>query len=125
MSPERLSTVIRKLRTTRGLTQAALAKRAKVKKQYVTMLETGARKNPSLNVLKRIADALGVPVTELLEMMMDETDTVQAKLRTIRAFLEEVFSRLDVSPPSPMLGSGDLVWSFSVVQSSRLTKVPG
>jgi transcriptional regulator with XRE-family HTH domain len=31
------------------------------------MLESGARKNPSLDVLKRIADALGVPVTELLE----------------------------------------------------------
>ena len=67
MSPKRLGNVIRKLRTERELTQAALAKRAKVKKQYVTMLESGARKNPSLAVLKRIADALGVPVTELLE----------------------------------------------------------
>jgi transcriptional regulator with XRE-family HTH domain len=62
-----LSTVIRRLREARGLTQAEVAERANVKKQYVTMLERGARKNPSLPVLKRIAKALGVPVTELLE----------------------------------------------------------
>ena len=59
--------MIRKLREARGLTQAQVAERADVKKQYVTMLERGARKNPSLPVLKRIAKALGVPVTELLE----------------------------------------------------------
>ena len=33
---------------------------------YVALLETGQRKNPSLIVLKRIAKALGVPVTTLL-----------------------------------------------------------
>jgi transcriptional regulator with XRE-family HTH domain len=59
--------VIRKLREDRGLTQAEVAKRADVSKQYVTMLERGTRKAPSLPVLKRIAKALGVPVTELLE----------------------------------------------------------
>jgi len=34
---------------------------------YVSQLESGLRKNPSLPVLKRIAKALGVTVTELLE----------------------------------------------------------
>jgi hypothetical protein len=51
---------------------------------------------------------------------MGDTDSVQAKLRTIRAFLEEVFLRLEVSPPSPVPGSGDLVWSFSVVENSEV-----
>jgi len=62
-----LSAVIRKLREERGLTQAEVAERADVTKQYVTMLERGARKTPSLPVLKRLARALGVPVAELLE----------------------------------------------------------
>jgi transcriptional regulator with XRE-family HTH domain len=31
------------------------------------MIETGARKSPSLPVLKRLAKSLGVPVTALLE----------------------------------------------------------
>jgi transcriptional regulator with XRE-family HTH domain len=43
-----------------------VAQKAGVTKNYITMLETGARKTPSLPVLKRLAKALGVPVTELL-----------------------------------------------------------
>jgi Helix-turn-helix len=39
---------------------------AGVTKNYITMLEVGKRKNPSLPVLKRLAEALGVPVAELL-----------------------------------------------------------
>ena len=31
------------------------------------MLESGKRKKPSLDVLKKLAKALGVPVAELLE----------------------------------------------------------
>jgi transcriptional regulator with XRE-family HTH domain len=49
------------------MTQAALGKKARVTEAYVSMIESGARKNPSLPVLKRLAKALGVPVTELLE----------------------------------------------------------
>jgi len=64
---KRLSAVIRKLREDRGLTQEQVAKKAGVSKNYITMLEAGARKNPSLPVLKKLAKALGVPVTELLE----------------------------------------------------------
>jgi transcriptional regulator with XRE-family HTH domain len=38
-----------------------------MKRSYLALLETGDRKNPSLDVLKRLAKALGVPVTALLE----------------------------------------------------------
>jgi transcriptional regulator with XRE-family HTH domain len=58
--------VIKKLRNARGLTQEQVAEKAGVSKNYITMLETGTRKSPSLPVLKRLAKALGVPVTELL-----------------------------------------------------------
>ncbi len=58
---------MRRLREERRLTQEQVAKMAKVTKPYITMLERGARKNPSLPVLRRLAKALGVPVTELLE----------------------------------------------------------
>jgi transcriptional regulator with XRE-family HTH domain len=34
---------------------------------YLADLENGKRTNPSLDVLKRLARALGVPVGELLE----------------------------------------------------------
>jgi transcriptional regulator with XRE-family HTH domain len=46
---------------------AELAKKAAVTDAYIAQLETGKKTNPSLEVLKRLARALGVPVTELLE----------------------------------------------------------
>jgi transcriptional regulator with XRE-family HTH domain len=66
MSPKRLSRVIQQLREKNDMTQRDLAKRAGVTPEYVAQLEMGLKKNPSLAVLRRIAKALGVPVTELL-----------------------------------------------------------
>jgi transcriptional regulator with XRE-family HTH domain len=66
MSPKRLSRVIQQLREKNDMTQRDLAKRAGVTPEYVAQLEMGLKKNPSLAVLRRIAKALGVLVTELL-----------------------------------------------------------
>jgi transcriptional regulator with XRE-family HTH domain len=67
MPPKRLSRVIQQLRESKGMTQRDLASKAKVTQGYVAQLEMGMKKNPSLAILKRLARALGVPVTELLE----------------------------------------------------------
>ena len=67
MSPRRLGTMVKELRTKRGLSQRDLAKLAGITDPYITFFETDKRKNPSLAVLKRLAKALGVPVTTLLE----------------------------------------------------------
>lgn len=49
------------------MSQLQLAKRADVTQGYISDLEAGAKKNPSVKILKRLARALGVPVGELLE----------------------------------------------------------
>jgi transcriptional regulator with XRE-family HTH domain len=67
LAPRRLNAVLRHKREERGWTQRELAKRANVTAGYVAQLEQGLRKNPSLATLKRLARALGVPVTALLE----------------------------------------------------------
>ncbi len=59
--------VLKTLREAKGWTQERLATRAQTTQEYIAMLEKGVRKNPSLETLKRLAKALGVPVTELLE----------------------------------------------------------
>lgn len=59
--------MLKALRIQNGLTQEEVAKRAKVTTPYLSQLETGARKNPSLPVLKRLARVLGVTLSELLE----------------------------------------------------------
>jgi transcriptional regulator with XRE-family HTH domain len=64
MSPKKLAMTITSLRG--KMTQEELAKRAKLSRGYLAAIEAGHKKNPSLAVLRRLAKALGVPVTELL-----------------------------------------------------------
>jgi transcriptional regulator with XRE-family HTH domain len=64
MSPKRLATVLKRLRG--GMKQEQLAKKARVSRGYLAAIEAGHKKNPSLDILKRLAKALGVPVTALL-----------------------------------------------------------
>ena len=61
---QRIGQMIKRLRETKGLTQAELAKKAKVTRPYITMLESGVRKTP---MLQRLAKAFSVSVTALLE----------------------------------------------------------
>jgi transcriptional regulator with XRE-family HTH domain len=58
--------VLKTLREEKGLTQVDLANKAQVERTYIVKLESGDKKNPSLDILKKLAKALGVPVTELL-----------------------------------------------------------
>jgi transcriptional regulator with XRE-family HTH domain len=66
LSPKRLGTTIKRLRERKGLTQAALADRANLHRVYVAQIETQT-KVPSLAALERLAKALGVRVTKLLD----------------------------------------------------------
>jgi len=53
---------VKRLRMLSGLTQKQLANKAKVALNTVKNLESGKLKNPTLNTLIKIADALGVSV---------------------------------------------------------------
>lgn len=66
MTPSRLGMRLRRIRRARGLTQAALARKAKISREYVNMLEAG-RYDPTVSVVQRLAKALGVSVIALLE----------------------------------------------------------
>jgi transcriptional regulator with XRE-family HTH domain len=56
---------VRRLRQKKGLTQEQLAFEAEIDLTYVGGIERGKR-NPSLLVMARIADALSVPLPKLL-----------------------------------------------------------
>jgi transcriptional regulator with XRE-family HTH domain len=64
-TPKQLGARIRKLRKSKDMSQAELAKRARLTRVYVTRLEAG-QQDPSLSTINALARALGVPVTELL-----------------------------------------------------------
>jgi len=63
---KKVGAVIIKQREVRHVTQRKLAHDAKVSQFYLGTVEHG-KANPSLGLLKRITDALDIPVTSLFE----------------------------------------------------------
>jgi transcriptional regulator with XRE-family HTH domain len=63
--PATLGRNVRRFRRQQKLTQEQLAFEAKIDLTYVGGIERGKR-NPSLKVMARIADALSVPLVKLL-----------------------------------------------------------
>jgi len=61
------ATNLRRLRNAKGLSQDALAYEAEVSRSYLSQLEKGAF-YASLNIIGRLADALGVEPAELLKL---------------------------------------------------------
>ena len=62
-----LKTVVKKRRREHDLTQAELAKKTGVTAAYISLIESGRRKSPSVDILKRLARSLDLSVAELLE----------------------------------------------------------
>ncbi len=63
---ERVAGNVKRIRNEHGVTQQALADRAKIHRVYLAQIE-GATRAPSLEMLERLAKALKVKVAELLE----------------------------------------------------------
>jgi transcriptional regulator with XRE-family HTH domain len=71
VSPKRIGMRIKGLRVKNKMTQESLAKKVKISRVHLANIESPDNaphhRAPSLAVLERLAKALGVPVTELLE----------------------------------------------------------
>jgi len=63
---ERLSFNMRRLRQSKSWSQEELGHQSGIHRTYISDLERGAR-NPTIQVVERIAVALGVPCGELLD----------------------------------------------------------
>lgn len=59
---------VRELRRRKGLSQEEFAALAEMDRSYMGAIERGEQ-NPSLWVIARIADALGVTIPDLLDML--------------------------------------------------------
>jgi XRE family aerobic/anaerobic benzoate catabolism transcriptional regulator len=93
----RLGGRVRTLRNQRGMTRKALAQHAKVSERYLAQLEAGLG-NCSIVLLRRIARAIGLPVTQLVH------DGAEPPLDLV--LLTQFLERL---PPDMLVEAGKLV----------------
>jgi len=63
---KRLGRNVQQLRQAKGLSQEAFAFEAKIHRTYVSDIERGAR-NPTITVVEKLAKALGVKASRLLD----------------------------------------------------------
>ena len=66
MTPTQMGRRLQQLREARDLSRQELAERAAISREYLRRLEAG-RQDPTVGTLQRLAKALGVKVTRLLE----------------------------------------------------------
>jgi len=62
-----ITKTLRKLREAKGLSQEKLARLADVANNTIIKIEAGKNQNPTLETLKKVAQALGVSVDDLIK----------------------------------------------------------
>jgi len=65
-TPKQLGQRLKRLRLAHGLSQEALATRARITREYVNKLEAG-RYDPTISVVQRLAKALKVTIADLVQ----------------------------------------------------------
>lgn len=63
---KRLGENLKRIRVKKGITQTEIAKRLAVDKSFVSNIENG-KTNPTLSTITNLANALDIPVNELLK----------------------------------------------------------
>ncbi len=92
----RLGNNVRRFREDRGWNKADLARKAGISPAYVTRLERAEYGRPSLEKVKAIAAALGVPVTDLSEPLQDLAPGLAASLHQLFGRPEDATLLADV-----------------------------
>jgi len=99
-----LGQVIRQRRKTQGLSQQVLAQKAGISQNYLSDIENGSRTG-TLEVLQAIADALSVPLADLMQAAgMATSPTVEEPLGSrLDDWVKEIVALGPVLGPSQRL----------------------
>ena len=81
MDVKELSHQVSKRRKVMGLSQEDLAQKADISRNYVSLIERGEARNVSLNILDRLATALGTTPAELTGESSQESILISSALR--------------------------------------------
>ncbi|MDQ0254397.1 transcriptional regulator with XRE-family HTH domain [Evansella vedderi] len=69
--------IIKKRRKERGISLSELSRMTGVSKSYLSYIERGMKKNPSIDVIKRIFQSLNLPITTI-SSLEEPTSSVNA-----------------------------------------------
>lgn len=81
MNVKELSRQVLKRRREMGLSQEDLAQKADISRNYISLIERGEARNVSLNILDRLATALGTTLAELTGESNQESILISPALR--------------------------------------------
>ncbi|NRG48117.1 helix-turn-helix domain-containing protein [Bacillus sp. CRN 9] len=87
---------LKTLRTKRGFSINELARKAKVSKSYISYIERGLQKNPSLDIITKLANSLEIPVEDFLvqkEWILDEDWQLLIKQAVLNGITKEEFTQ--------------------------------
>lgn len=73
-----IGNAIKELRNRKGLKQTEFAKKCGLSQSYLSSIEKG-RKEPTLNILKQIANALSIPMPVLVFFSLNVEDVDDSK----------------------------------------------
>ncbi|HET9672565.1 MAG TPA: helix-turn-helix transcriptional regulator [Actinomycetota bacterium] len=97
MNPVRIGPVVERLRVEAGLTQTELARRVRTTQAAISKIETG-RTVPGLDMLDRIAVALGRPITVTLGERPERPPLEERRRRVKRALGDYEFDPWERDP---------------------------
>jgi len=89
-----LGLAVKTLRKNKGLTQGNFCKMVGITQSYLSQLENG-NKEPSIDVVKKIADALGTPMPVLFWFTLTEEDVDESKVEVFKLLKPSVDSLVD------------------------------
>ncbi len=85
--------MIKELRRTLNITLETLSKKCGLSKTYISQIENNKHANPSISTLKRIADAMNVPIMAIIDENYREKTAVDEPTKRLpdHDLIEEVF----------------------------------
>lgn len=91
-----LGSALRELREDRGLTQVELAERSGTTDTVISRIENGRIEDPRLSTLDRLAEVLGISLSDFLEEAASEEESDGSVLSVLRDCREELRSDFHV-----------------------------
>lgn len=90
---------IKEIRVNKGITGRELARRTGISQPYLSQLETGKNKKPSIEVIMKIAKGLGVDYSKLIEIAgyINELEELEEKTELLNKEKETLQNNLNVA----------------------------